>query len=254
MVDRKRNYSFKMNQYCFLSLRRSGHHAIINWAINHFHDSFFLNNYWYKWNYRNIIDKNNLCYFLENFISKSKKTKNFFFNIEDICITEYNNIQKFLPLPNLKIFSIIRNPFNLIASRLKYEFVYEKLNDIKKIKNTLSIWKKYAMNYLQGDKNCFIYDNWFLSKNYRDEIAKNIGFENNDFALNKILNIARGSSFDFVNYDNKAQKMNVLKRYEFYEKNEKFISLFDNEIFELSNKIFDRKNIPKKIIKNIKIL
>ena len=233
-----------MNQYCFLSLKRSGHHAIINWAMNHFSNCYFINN---------ILEEQKY-YFATSDFKKKIQTTNFFCNIEDFHIDKDKLFDIGLGFYNLKNFYIFRNPFNLMASRLKNKNIPENIKNIDKCKFLLEKWKEYAKKYLSGEKNYFVYDKWFYSKKYRDEIAKNIGFNNNEKHLDEVSHFGEGSSFDKLKYNGIAQKMNVLTRYEYYEENNDFLNLFDDEILELTNKIFDNKNIPKKFKKNITFL
>jgi len=155
---------------------------------------------------------------------------------------------------------ILRDPFNLFASRLKKE---EDINanrySLKKDgekETVIEIWKSYAREFigetkfLKNKKLMVNYNKWFLEKEYRKELAEKLGLEFSDSAIDQVLPIGGGSSFDRTSKDSSATEMKVLERWAHYKDDENFINLFkDRELVELSEKIFGR--IPGTEIFNI---
>lgn len=144
---------------------------------------------------------------------------------------------------------ILRDPYNLFASRLKKE---EDINanrySLKKDgerETVIKIWKSYAREFtgktsLIKNKQLHInYNKWFLEKEYRRELAESLGLEFSDDAIDQVLSIGGGSSFDRTSKDSSGTQMKVLERWNHYKDDENFINLFkDNELVELSEEIF----------------
>jgi hypothetical protein len=144
---------------------------------------------------------------------------------------------------------ILRDPFNLFASRLKRDDNDIKnrfsLRDKKQRKIVINLWKSHAREFL-GDtdflthnKICINYNTWFTDKTYRENLAKQLDILFTDKSINEVLHIGGGSSFDRTELNNEASKMKVLERWQEFAEDEGFISIFkDKEIIELYNRIF----------------
>ena len=136
---------------------------------------------------------------------------------------------------------IIRDPFNLFASRLKNNFLATK----SKTKTARELWIDYAKeflgetNYLQHNKVCINYNLWVKNKDYRQEIAKQLEINFTDAAIDKVSGCGGGSSFDGRELDGKASKMDVNNRWKEFINNEEYRQLFNQErLLEYSLKIF----------------
>jgi len=119
------------------------------------------------------------------------------------------------------------------------------------------LWKSYAKeylgktNYLGENKIVINYNLWFSSKNYRNNIEKKLGLEPNDKKINEVLDIGRGSSFDGIKFNGKANKMKVLERWKLLADNAFYKTVLkDKELIKLSNKIFGKIPETEKIIKS----
>jgi hypothetical protein len=87
------------------------------------------------------------------------------------------------------------------------------------------IWREYAeqvmgkKDYFNGSAIPLFYDLWFKSKDYRklfiDRIKSFTGWSMkfSDEVLNDVPRIGRGSSFDGMTYDGRAQEMAVHQRW-----------------------------------------
>lgn len=144
---------------------------------------------------------------------------------------------------------ILRDPYNLFASRLKKE---EDINanrySLKKDgerETVIKIWKSYARemtgktSLIKNKKVHVNYNKWFLEKEYRRGLAASLGIEFTDKGMDNVLPIGGGSSFDRTSKDSSGTQMKVLERWKHYKDDENFVSLFkDNELVELSEEIF----------------
>lgn len=158
---------------------------------------------------------------------------------------------------------IIRNPFNLIASRLIHGRPItkkERVKDRVDPEEFLQLWKSHAnialdhkkLKELNFDKIVIIkYDKWFNSPKMKKEIAKNLGLDKIILTFNKISVFGGGSSFDGYSFHNRAEKLKTTDRWhqlisnneaKMKSKREQFIKLFKKhpEIKLMSEKIFGK--------------
>ena len=154
---------------------------------------------------------------------------------------------------------IIRDPFNLFASRLKHRLQREK-NDLDSAEScygnnflfvrspdqTVSdLWLNYAKEYLgetsyiqKHNKICINYNQWFSDVDYRQQIAEKLQLKFSDTGIDKVAGQGGGSSFEGKNFDGKATSMDVLNRWQKFAYNPRYRELFSNhKIFEYSERI-----------------
>ncbi len=165
-------------------------------------------------------------------------------NVEEYFFGSNRNILSVYPNLEYEEFFILRNPFNMIASRIKLEtkFTQQQFNYLSYI---VKQWVEYARHYQKNQDRFIIYDKWFVDKDYRDRIANRIGFLNEDKGLNEVHDYAGGSSFDKLTYHGQANKMDVLNRYKAYENLEFFKKLFTDDCISLAAQIFGLSSIPQ---------
>lgn len=147
---------------------------------------------------------------------------------------------------------ILRDPFNLIASRLKRIENRKKLNikglgSQESLKGLVGLWKDYAKeylgytNYLKNNKVIINYNKWCVDKDYRENIAKRLGVPFSDKAINDVPADGGGSSFDGQSLQGKAQEMQVMERWKHYAGNKIYEDILcDKELVDLSDKIFGK--------------
>jgi len=163
-----------------------------------------------------------------------------------------------------KIFDvlILRDIFNLASCTFKHsdrvfdgkdsagddEFLSQF--DYKNYIRSDKLEKKFRMaaleflgksHYMREKKICISFNDWFLSKGYRECIAGKFGLENNEISLDVVAAVGnRGSKFDGMDYDGKARDMDVLGRWKHFEDNKVFWDILSEwgEAVELSNDIF----------------
>jgi hypothetical protein len=227
-----------------LSMMRSGHHAICNWIFEQLSgNSLFINRIDGKVNY---FIHSDFC---------SWKPDHMIFNFEDLSVLQHNmTIKKIKHVydlgPKFKNVLVLRDPFNLFASRLQMKKIIEKncKNTTSPVgeftKEAFALWKNHAFEFLNSsnhltNKICINYNTWCVSKNYREKIASQLGLEFTDLGFDTVPVFGGGSSFDGMTFDGLAQKMDVFQRYKHYIDFEWFQSQFDYEIKKLSQEIFE---------------
>ncbi|MEL4896323.1 hypothetical protein [Crocosphaera sp. Alani8] len=137
---------------------------------------------------------------------------------------------------------ILRDPYNLFASLIKSNMIDPSKEDYK---TYINLYKAYAKEFIAapdfngGLQRIYLnYNHWFVDPKYRIHIAQNLGFESIGEAYNRVATM-KGSSFDGLNLDHKAQEMKVLERWKEFQDNVFWQTIFqDAELVELSNEIF----------------
>ena len=161
-----------------------------------------------------VYDENNK---MKNFLSRGidfKKIKKKhskidaeMYNFEDYNINIFNKIN----FEHTKII-VIRDLYNMMASSLKQNI---KNYGGGTFNSRLNKWIGHAhlVNNMPPNYICINYNKWFELKEYRDEIAKSLGFTNKELEVNKVPHFGKGSSFD--KQKKKGSDMDVLKRYKY---------------------------------------
>ena len=267
-------------------MRRCGNHAIVNWiaaqspSLVHFFNNVSKNgwspfltktgrgtrkgtkleNIWY----RHGKYKEEKPEKLKKVVEMKKEV--LMYSFEDLDITEL--LLKELPFNREKVVGkskkkidilIIRNIFNLFASRLKFQ---ERGNiiDIGKERKIFKYFKKYenwgkdakeidARDYKRVDKLMkvflshvkeatgetnilenkiiILFDKWFIDKEYRKNIINKIGFEFTDRGKDLLAAVHnKGSIFDNFKYEHNPEEMDILNRWKYFENNKIFKSIF----------------------------
>ncbi|MGK7951238.1 MAG: hypothetical protein AB4368_21255 [Xenococcaceae cyanobacterium] len=264
-VTQKNIWSKNINQkeIRIAGLRRTGNHAIISWiqaqekllnkgAVFHI-NNVVINENPYRYKYQN------LCYHfpqhkwsIEQF--KQQKSGNLtskyclIYSYEDYALAEIFS-HKFEQKHDLYLgktqdrydLLIIRDPFNLLASRLKNNFLA-----VKSARSSFAdLWLDYAKEYLgetnrlQHNKVCVNYNLWVNNKDYRQEIASKLNIEFTDVGIDTVHGCGGGSSFDGREFDGQANKMDVNNRWKHYLEDPTYRKLINNDrLLEYSYKIF----------------
>jgi hypothetical protein len=231
-----------MKEYRFIGLRRSGNHAILNWIRKQLPDDHcFLDDP----PIRQLSDQISAA-------RKDHSSEVILYSVEDenlpYLISEVIFQERF-QLFGEKVESIdiiiLRDPFNLFASRLKSDIIETRSRYL----NFVDLWIQYAREFLgetshlKGNVVFINYNDWFLSKEYRVKIAKELGLSFNDSGVDEVPSRGGGSSFDGSRFNNKGSQMDVLARWKVMQNNSEFRQCFgDGEIIRLSKKLF---NLPE---------
>ena len=226
-------------KYCFLAPRRSGHHAIIEWFSKQLrNDTHFLNDNDHAWGrpirFPKIKDGK-----LE-YLNNEYKTdivdigdKDLIYNYEDRLLSSFNTPEFLDELKsNDANIIILRDPFNLLASRMKHWV--EKKPQL--LQNGINLWVEYAEEILGltdviPNRHFILYNQWFVDANYRKTIVVWFNGVHDDSCMEIVPEWGRGSTFDGLEYQNKASQMKVLERYKTIEDKNFLKELIDNPVF-----------------------
>lgn len=249
-----------------MGLSRSGNHPIINWIIRQIEGKYcFLNCAEPKTNpfkTERPLEDEGLTYQtnLQGFSITSERSGNLskkdflLYSYEDCFLGPFknnifeNNRQEWIGSSvKRKDLLIMRDPFNLFASRKKAGFLegqhtHHKLRPISTL-TLRRIYKQHAKEFLGKSKHLknlyrINFNRWATEKDYRKVLAENLGIPFTDIGFKEVKNVAGGSSFDGTDFSEKANDMKVNDRWKRYAFEEDFWNLFDEEIIDLSEEIF----------------
>ena len=139
---------------------------------------------------------------------------------------------------------LMRDPYNLFASRIKHY----KLLEAPYFNGRFATynWVDYARYFLDPSPGviCLSYNRFVSDLFYRQGIAEMIGVEFDGRQDQKYINkvestISGGSSFDSNDFDGAGTRMKVNERWAYFRDNELYKSLFTDEIRALSKEIFN---------------
>ena len=130
---------------------------------------------------------------------------------------------------------VLRNPYNHYASVLNWS----RNKFLSPTGNFSDMWIRMANEHM-GNTNKIperkvpvLYDDWFLSEDYRKSLSESLGLAHTDRRLNTVMKIgvgrAWGSSFDGMKKNGNAQNMDVLNRWKSVKDDPRFIKLCQNE-------------------------
>jgi hypothetical protein len=137
---------------------------------------------------------------------------------------------------------VIRDPFNHFASKATYN--RSRLHRHKSQSFATRMWKQHAKeylgytNYLPKNKICINFNKWVEDKEYRKNIAEQIGLNFTDEGREDVVAAGGGSSFNGMDFDGKASEMDVNIRWRHSIKDPYFFKYFDEEVLELSARIW----------------
>ena len=183
------------NSIKVLSLSRSGQHAFCNWLCLQIGECKFFNydghvnadgsvspNVTYTTPYTGQHNNYNSITLNENFISTIDA---------DFTII------------------LLRDPFNWIASLC---------TSVRRSAAQMETWATHYKALIdmanRSEADLLVkYNDWFVSEEYRQMICNHLGLAFTDKGINQVPATGDGSSFDYQEYDGRAQEMKVLKRW-----------------------------------------
>jgi hypothetical protein len=131
---------------------------------------------------------------------------------------------------------IVRDPFNLVASRRKLPCA------VISEATTLRIWKQHARAALAAapgsGRLAVSYAAWAREPGYRRALAAALGLTAQDAGVERVAGCGGGSSFDGMAYDGRAHEMAVFDRWRHFADDPSFWALFDDQVVELCNRLF----------------
>ncbi|MEM1169856.1 MAG: hypothetical protein AAGJ08_12450 [Cyanobacteria bacterium P01_H01_bin.35] len=244
-------------------MKRTGNHAIINWVKSqHTGEVGFINNVSanenpYRYKCENLQDhfpkhkwaiEHNHQQAKGNFIKRDCLIYSYQdFPLDKIASDKFEqNHDLYLGKSAIRYdLLILRDPFNLLASRLKTSSkVSHFLSVNSQNKTMVDLWLDYGKeylgqtNYLKHNKICINYNQWFADIEYRRQIADKLQMEFSDAGIDQVNSFGGGSSFEGKQFDGKASSMDVLNRWQKVSDNPKYKQFFNQEVLQYSEKIF----------------
>ncbi|MFB2768936.1 hypothetical protein ACE1AT_06520 [Pelatocladus sp. BLCC-F211] len=233
------------NLFTFFALKRSGHHAVMVWLAYHFQLPIFVLN-----NIKPYTDP----YLTSAFNNNWDKESDWLVHIDSENVEQIRNLHKHCLMISVQDFNItnlkdkrdfiwerqktigetfnlynilfLRDPFNMLASRLYKPGLVPKLIDNAEILDT---WEIYAEEYLGitnfiESKISVNYNLWFSSIEYRKQLSAQFKLIFTDAGLNIVPKSSggNGSSFDKNLYDGKGNQMKVLERWKLCQEDKRF--------------------------------
>ncbi|KKI98258.1 hypothetical protein PROH_20315 [Prochlorothrix hollandica PCC 9006 = CALU 1027] len=136
---------------------------------------------------------------------------------------------------------VLRDPFNLFASRLK-----SQMQPVRNPRRTMvDLWLAYAREfvgetrYLRHNPRCISYNQWVQDRDYRQGIAQGLGLVFSDRGLQQVSGCGNGSSFDGQGFQGNAQAMAVFDRWHHCAEDPRFRACFqDPAVWAYSDRIF----------------
>jgi hypothetical protein len=244
------------NIYVILAMKRSGHHAFVNWLCKQHGNIIHIENTAKGWEDEKLESVWNRDYLYGDGSTGTV------YSIEDFDIEDWNKY-KIYDFPIFKratnVYPIVflRDFKNWVASCLKRREtsgdsrdVYEMLdspgyNDRRELKpSRINLFERQLQECISPSINGLIsvkYDEWFASKKYREKIANQLDIKFTDEGLLEVPVAGGGSTFDGMNYDKSADKMEVLNRWKFFEKDPEMLSILDEHktLKRLSDEYFN---------------
>ena len=235
-----------------LGLCRSGNHAIVNWIIAQCPGRVLFYN-----------DLSVGVPFQKHPINLIKEAQNseseirwFIHSYEDVYIKESLGNKALREKLDSSVgksaarhqILILRNPWNLIASRLVWKLKKgaEFRENLEHRKRVVGIWKEHAKEYLNDtcelkNKVVISFDHWCSDSAYRQGIATSLGIPFTDKGFDSVASEGGGSSFNGLTSNTKERQVAVLQRWKSVEDDPIFKSLTrDQELVELSERIYGR--------------
>lgn len=248
-------------EICVVALRRSGHHAIVQWLLRHLRGhGCFLNDcrpgvspFASGRRDNSIVDGIDV-----------RLERQGCFTRKDYLVYNYENHELTDVFASAAVLArdahvgrsrrrvtllVLRDPFNNLASLVRWSQGRRFAPTADDVRRCAQLWKAHAREYvgrsrvIPGERLVVSFNEWFLSREYRRGLAAALGLAFTDRGLNDVARWGPstwGDSFDGLGYDGRAQQMKVLERYRRYCEDERYLRLFDAEMIALSERIYGR--------------
>ena len=132
---------------------------------------------------------------------------------------------------------ILRDPFNLFASRLRMGCALSPGVAPR-------MWKQHARAArvggvsLRPERKVVLYNRWISDWTYRSDLAEYLGLAFTDDGFHSVSACGGGSSFDGTSFDGQAGAMHTDQRWRDYVADRRYLDLFDDELIGISEELF----------------
>lgn len=133
---------------------------------------------------------------------------------------------------------ILRDPFNLFASRLRMGSELSR-------QVARRMWKQHARvalgegGWSRDGLRVVLYNRWAADPSYRRDLAAALGLRFTDEGASNVPDCAGGSSFDGTRFDGQAREMAVSERWRTFAADEEYWSIFDRELVRMAGHLFE---------------
>jgi len=215
------------------AVRRSGHHAVIDWLCSHYETSHFFNHL--KPPYRKVRKREyNQHYELLAMNLERCSASQF----EEWCDSKaVQAIIRDSKAATIRRVTVVRDPFNCLASQLKHPHSRKKVGPdlIDRLKSHMRL----ALDPPTGIQP-ILFNQFVASEPYRRRISEWLGRPYTDATLQTVSKYGSDSSFDQRAFDGKATQMNVFERWKEFLDDPVFRELTeDDELHALNRELFD---------------
>ncbi len=221
-------------EYRVISPERGGHHAVIYWITDHTEESVrflrHLNVRIEKWS----THKHNVL------LGSEKATMVLKSLVDPIWPKDLQLLKT--DSEDVRNIIVLRDPFNLMASRLP---VHGQYIHILHPKEFVKIYKKLAREVL-GDTmyltnlTFVCYNRWVTEENYRRDVGGELNLVGSYHEqYQRVVSTGGGSSFDQREYDGRAGQMKVFDRWKVYRDDYSLkVVARDEELMDLCSQLF----------------
>ena len=210
-------------------MQRSGQHAIMQWLMQGYENVRAI-----RWTHRPF-----------NRPLSEKGKESFFINFENIIIPEsrddivHDSIQRD---HTFHTFVILRDPFNLFASRMTRHWKNSKR--FHPVDQQRDLWINHATEYLsEKTVKGVSYNKWVSSETYRESLCSTLNLPLIP-RMEKVPGAGSGSSFDKQTLTGYASKMKIFERWKELEDElfyDKYKQLFTDDVIDLSIEAFGKQ-------------
>lgn len=207
-----------------IALKRSGHHAVINWIIGCFAASGLEA---VSINHASRDKLERRPHYVDESVAEALGKAALIMNQEDtyFWLRDRNQLHNaFRGLGNsIQEVIVLRDWYNAVASRMqklnraKFENFQTHVSETSGLSLSM-MWQEQALiasdPWPAGMPMVFLYNEWFRNEQYREQIADMLGLPiADDSILDTVASYSVGSSFDNMKFDGRARVMNVMSRW-----------------------------------------
>ena len=232
--------------FLVLAMKRSGHHAFLNWLASGLDSAKHINNAvdgWEEWKWLCPKHSGGETSYFGDF---DKAHYDLIVSLEDFDIDDWNRFEferfsTYQSAQSVTVIVFVRDFRNWVASCLQRREspdgrdVYDGLtspyiNDRKEQKpSRVDLWMRQMGEFTDQrvipNAMAISFDRWFQSDVYRGAVSRGLNVFPTDSSRESVAHFGGGSSFDKKNLDGAATQMAVLSRYKKFDGDKEYQEL-----------------------------